>query len=126
MLEYSGLLFIIPAIHAWYKNNIDYGNAFLFLSITSYIWHSCNKYKYNYLTNWRFWIDQFAILNIVLTGIYHYITYCTDYYCKLFIFICFISVIILYLLNLKIIDDRIHLVIHLLTVIAHDIIIVSY
>ena len=38
MLEYSAaLLFIIPAIYAWIKNNIDYGNGFLFLIITSYI-----------------------------------------------------------------------------------------
>ena len=124
MLQYSGLLFIIPSIYAWYKNNIDYGNAFIFLTITTYIWHSSNKY--DYLKNWRFWIDQFAILNIVLIGIYHYITYCNNYYCKIFIFILFISVIILYLLNLKIIDDRIHLVIHLFTFIAHNLIIFSY
>jgi hypothetical protein len=124
MLEYSGLLFIIPAVHAWYKNNNDYGNAFIFLTITTYIWHSCNQY--NYIINWRFWLDQFAILNIVLTGIYHFIKYCTNYYCQIFIFICFISCIILYLLNLKIIDDRIHLLIHLLTVIAHNIIIFNY
>ena len=124
MLQYSGLFFIIPAIYAWYKNNIDYGNAFIFLTITTYIWHSSNKY--DYIVNWRFWIDQFAILNIVLTGIYHFIIYCTNYYCQIFIFILFISVIILYLLNLKIIDDRIHLVIHLFTFIAHNIIIFSY
>ena len=124
MLEYSALLFIIPAVYAWYKNNIDYGNAFIFLTITSYIWHTNNKY--NCLTNWRFWIDQFAVLNIVLIGIYHYITYCNNYVCKLIIFICFISVIILYLLNLKIIDKRIQLIIHLLTFIAHNIIISSY
>jgi hypothetical protein len=124
MLQYSGLFFIIPAIYAWYKNNIDYGNAFIFLTITTYIWHSSNKY--DYIVNWRFWIDQFAILNIVLTGIYHFIFYCTNYYCQIFIFILFISVIILYLLNLKIIDDRIHLVIRLFTFIAHNIIIFSY
>lgn len=52
MLEYSALLFIIPAVYAWYKNNIDYGNAFIFLTITSYIYHKNNKY--NYLINWRF------------------------------------------------------------------------
>ena len=124
MLEYSALGFIIPTIYAWYKNNIDYGNAFLFLTITTYIWHSCNKY--NYIINWRFWIDQFAILNIVLTGTYHYIIYCKNYYCQVFIFICFISCIILYLINLKYIDDRIHVIIHLLTVIAHNIIIFNY
>ena len=70
MLEYSALLFIIPAVYAWYKNNIDYGNAFIFLTITSYIYHKNNKY--NYLINWRFWIDQFAIFNVVLIGTYYY------------------------------------------------------
>jgi len=123
MLEYTAFLFIIPAIFGWYKNNIDYGNAFLFLTITSYIWHSSNKN--NYLKNWRFWIDQFAIYNIVLIGTYNYIMYCKNYYCKLFIFICFISCIIIYLINLKLIDDRIHFLIHILTFIAHSIIIFS-
>ena len=123
MLQYSALLFIILSFCYWNKNNIDYGNGFLFLTITSYIWHSSNKYDYS--KNWRFWIDQFAIFNIVLIGVYNYIIYCKNYYCKLFIFICFISVIILYLLNLQIIDYRIQLIIHILTFIAHSIIIFS-
>ena len=120
MLEYSALLFIILAFCSWNKNNIDYGNGFLFLTITSYIWHSSNKYDYS--KNWRFWIDQFAVLNIVLIGIYNYIIYCKNYYCKLIIFICFISCIIIYLLNLQIIDDKLQLIIHILSIIAHSII----
>jgi len=125
MLEYSAiLLFIIPAIYAWIKNNIDYGNGFLFLIITSYIWHSSNKY--NYLKNWRFWIDQFAVLNIVIIGIYHFIIYCSNYYYRLIVYICFIGCILLYLFNWNYIDDRIQLIIHLLTFIAHNIIIFSY
>ena len=128
MLEYSALLFIIPAVYAWYKNNLDYGNAFLFLTITSYIYHTSNKYME---TTWRFWIDQFAILNIVLIGLYNYITYCKNYYCKLFIFICFISCIILHLLNKFIINEKtfseiIHLSIHLVTFVAHSLIISRY
>ena len=124
MLEYTALLFIALSVFAWNKNNIDYGNGFLFLTITSYIWHSSNKY--DYIKNWRFWFDQFAIFNIVLIGIYNYIMYCNNFYCKLIIFICFISCIILYLLNLKIIDDRIHLIIHLLTIFAHTLIIFNF
>ena len=123
MLQYSALLFIILSIYSWNKNNIDYGNGFLFLTITSYIWHSSNKYDYS--KNWRFWIDQFAVLNIVLIGIYNYIIYCKNYYCKLIIFICFISCIIIYLLNLQIIDDKLQLIIHILTIIGHSIIIFS-
>ena len=123
MLQYSALLFIILSFYSWNKNNIDYGNGFLFLTITSYIWHSSNKYDYS--KNWRFWIDQFAIFNIVLIGIYNYIMYCNNFYCKLTIFICFITVIILYLLNFKIIDDRIQMIIHFLTIIAHTLIIFS-
>ena len=80
MLQYSALLFIILSFYSWNKNNIDYGNGFLFLTITSYIWHSSNKYDYS--KNWRFWIDQFAIFNIVLIGTYNYIIYCKNYYCK--------------------------------------------
>ena len=123
MLQYSALLFIILSFYSWNKNNIDYGNGFLFLTITSYIWHSSNKYDYS--KNWRFWIDQFAVLNIVLIGIYNYIIYCKNYYCKLFIFICFISCIIIYLLNLQIIDDKLQFIIHILTIIGHSIIIFS-
>jgi hypothetical protein len=123
MLEYSALLFIILAFYAWNKNNIDYGNAFLFLTITSYIWHTSNKY--DYIKNWRFWIDQFAIFNIIIIGIYNYIMYCENYYCKLFIFICFISVFVIYLLNFQIIDYRLQLTIHLLTIMAHSLIIFS-
>ena len=123
MLEYSALLFMILAFCSWNKNNIDYGNGFLFLTITSYIWHNSNKYDYS--KNWRFWIDQFAIFNIVLIGVYNYIIYCKNYYCKLFIFICFISCIIIYLLNLQIIDDKLQLIIHILTIIGHSIIIFS-
>ena len=123
MLEYSALLFIILSFFAWNKNNIDYGNGFLFLTITSYIWHSSNKN--DYIKNWRFWIDQYAILNIVLIGMFHYIMYCKNYYCQLVIVMCFISVILLYLLNLKIIDYRLQLIIHLLTFIAHSLILFS-
>ena len=123
MLQYSALLFIILSFYSWNKNNIDYGNGFLFLTITSYIWHNSNKYDYS--KNWRFWIDQFAIFNIVLIGVYNYIIYCKNYYCKLFIFICFISCIIIYLLNLQIIDDKLQFIIHILTIIGHSIIIFS-
>ena len=123
MLQYSALLFIILSFYSWNKNNIDYGNGFLFLTITSYIWHSSNKYDYS--KNWRFWIDQFAVLNIVLIGIYNYIIYCKNYYCKLIIFICFISCIIIYLLNCEFNDDKLQLIIHILTIIGHSIIIFS-
>ena len=128
MLEYSALLFIIPAVYAWYKNNLDYGNAFLFLTITSYIYHNSNKYME---TTWRFWIDQFAILNIVLIGIYNYIYYCTNYYCQIFIFICFIGCIILHLLNKFFVDENninkiLHISIHVITFIAHSLIISRY
>ena len=128
MLEYSSLLFIIPAFYAWYMNNIDYGNAFLFLTFTSYNYHKSNNYIEN---TWRFWVDQFAVINLILIGTYNYITYCTNYYCKIFIFIGFISCIILHLLNKLIINDKqssvlVHLAIHIITFIVHIIIVSRY
>jgi len=145
MLEYSALLFIIPALYAYYKNNLEYGNAFLFLIITSYVYHRSYKSNitniiitsdtrdtndtsdtYNKYNNFSFWIDQFAIFNIVLIGIYHYITYCKNYYCKIFIFIGFISCIILYLLNKINFNEDIHLYIHIITLIVHTTIIYGY
>jgi len=119
MLEYSSLLFIIPTLFSWYKNNIDYGNAFLFLTYTSYNYHIKSNYK---IKNWKFWIDQFAIFNVVLIGTYNYILYCKT--CsKIIVFICFISCIILYLYNKNLLSNRIHLIIHILGIIGHNIII---
>ena len=139
MLEYSALLFIIPGLYAYYKNNIEYGNAFLFLIITSYVYHRSYKsnitniintndiiHTNNKYNNFSFWIDQFAIFNIVLIGIYHYITYCKNYYCKIFIFIGFISCIIVYLLNKINFNEDIHLYIHVITLIVHTTIIYGY
>ena len=144
MLEYSSLLFIIPAVYAWYKNNIGYGNAFLFLTLTSYNYHKSinstsndkiifdnlynnlfNTLFNNITTNWKFWIDQFAIFNVVSIGIYYYNLRC-NYYSQISIFICFIGCIILYLINKKYLDNTIHLIIHILTLIAHNIIIFNY
>jgi len=114
MLEYSALLFIVPALYAYYKNNIDYGNAFLFLTITSYIWHSKTiKEKINNPIYW--WIDQFGIYNIVLIGLYYYLNNFNNMnlFFKILIPLCCLGCIVLYIYNNDIInDDRIHFCLH--------------
>ena len=125
MLKYSALEFIIPSIYAWSKSNIDYGNGFFFLLLTSYIWHS--RTKNEKLKNPNFWwVDQFCVLNIVLIGLYNYYTYCKNI---LFIIIVPTLCLIcfgLYIYNENFVDDdRIHLIIHILSIIGHCMIIYS-
>jgi hypothetical protein len=125
MLEYSALLFIIPAIYAWYKNNIDYGNAFIFLTITSYIWHS-KTVKEKLKTPNFWWIDQFGVYNIVLIGSYHYFYQFNNMMIlfKILIPLFFLSCIIIYIYNDDIINDEIlHFYIHFITFICHNMII---
>jgi len=123
MLKYSALGFIIPTIYAWSKNNIEYGNGFFFLFLTSYTWHC--RTKDNKLKNYKFWwIDQFGVLNIVLIGLYNYYTYCNNIIFKIIIPILCLICPCLYIYNEKFVDDdRIHLIIHIITVIAHCMII---
>ena len=162
MLEYSSLIFIIPALYALYKNNINYANAFLFLTIASFIYHknnilfleksgindsnNSNNFQLsgindlsharlyeilysgnimNQFKNWRYWLDQFAIFILFVISVYYYINYCNEYNCQLIIFICFISGIVLFLLNIHINNNKIHLVVHLLACISYNIIIFS-
>jgi hypothetical protein len=125
ILQYSCLLFCIPALYAWSKDILGYSNAFIFLTITSYIWHRRTNDEKN--KNPKFWwVDQFAVYHIVLVGLFYYMenynTMITIY--KILIPLCCLGCLILYIYNDNIInDDRIHMVIHILTFIGHTMII---
>jgi len=123
MLELSAIGFLIPTIYAWSKKNIDYGNGFFFLFLTSYTWHC--KTKLEKLENSYFWwIDQFCVLNIVLIGSYNYYTYCNNLICKILIPILCLTCFFLYIYNEVFVDDdRIHLIIHTIAIITHCMII---
>ena len=118
MLIYSSILFLINTIISIIFNNYIYALLFLFLTITSVLFHYNPIYYY---------LDQFAILLIVLYGIYTFI--------KKFI-LTIMSVIILYTFILSLLlfyggyylqefcyckqyGNNWHFILHLLTIIGH-------
>jgi len=129
MLEYSSLLFIVPALYALSKNILEYFNGFIFLIITSYIHHSKPiDYKINNQINKPcfFWIDQFAIWNIVIMGTYNYFQYCDNIICKIAVPVCCLSCVCLYFYNKNTLQTNlIHAYIHILAIIGHILIIFS-
>ncbi len=64
------LLGITNITHALLKNYIIYSLAFLFITITSLIFHSCKKNNVTYCKT-LLWYDQFAILCVFLVGCYY-------------------------------------------------------
>jgi hypothetical protein len=128
MLEYTVLFFIIPALYALSKNIFEYFNGFIFLIITSYIYHSkpidykINNNQINKIN--FFWIDQFAMWNIVIMGTYNYFQYCDNIISKIVVPVCCLGCACLYLYNKYTLQNNlIHSYIHALAIIGHSLII---
>lgn len=120
----SSLLLILPALYAWSKNKIGYGYAFYCLCITSYIYHS-ESLVFEDTKKVDFWIDQIAVYNVVLIGLYYYLFYCKNLISRIVVPILCFSCLVIYILNSKITDSRLHMLIHIITIIGHSMIIHS-
>jgi len=120
----SSLLLILPALYAWSKNKIGYGYAFYCLCITSYIYHK-RPYLEQANNKFNFWVDQVAVYNVVLIGLYYYLFYCKNLISRILVPILCFSCLVIYILNSKITDSRLHMLIHIITIIGHSMIIHS-
>jgi hypothetical protein len=92
---FSSFIFIFNIIYAYLKNEIIYSLLFLFLLITSLLFH---YFKNNFLLK----IDKVSIITIVLFGFYKFlqkitiITRYSEYLLVVIIILCFIIVNYLY------------------------------
>ena len=120
-LKLTSLLLILPALYSWSKHKIGYGYAFYFLSLTSYIYHS-ESLVFENTKKVDFWIDQIALWNVVLIGLYYYLFYCKNLISRILVPILCFSCLVIYILNSKITDSRLHMLIHIITIIGHSII----
>ena len=120
-LKITSLLLILPALYAWSNNIIQYGYAFYFLSLTSYIYHN-ESLVFENTKKVDFWIDQIALWNVILIGTYYHYTYCQNKILKIIVPILCFSCLVIYIINYKIYDSRLHMLIHIITIIDHIII----
>ena len=128
LLFFSSFIFITNVFTAWYKKYYIYSLFFIFLIITSLIYHSNNNIYTNIL-------DKFSILAIVIYGSY---TLCNktnkDKYLQVFfIVISFLLCIFLFYYGYctgsycydpdKYIGDKYHCLLHFICSIGHHFII---
>jgi hypothetical protein len=70
VLALTSLMLGTNAVHALFKHYIIYGLAFLFLTTTSLLLHTCKKDNSTYHKT-LFWLDQIALLSVFLIGLYY-------------------------------------------------------
>jgi hypothetical protein len=77
LLQLTSLLFATNAAHAFTKRHVFYAILLLFLTGSSIVWHSCDKFQPDSAT--LLWIDQIAIWSFVIMSVFYITRLSTSY-----------------------------------------------